>query len=78
MKKSAQQASSYPIIVQDDGSGFFFVTCPVLAGCYSQGKTIDEALKNIQEAIALCREDLSKKDQRALSHYRVSMHAVSV
>lgn len=33
------------------------VVCPSLAGCYSQGKTVSEALANIGEAIDLCLED---------------------
>jgi antitoxin HicB len=34
------------------------VTCPSLPGCYSQGKTIEESLSNIKEAIELCMEDM--------------------
>jgi len=31
--------------------GWFVVECPSLPGCMSQGKTLDEAIKNIKEAI---------------------------
>ena len=31
--------------------GFWVAECPSLPGCISQGKTKDEAIKNIQEAI---------------------------
>ncbi len=47
---------SYPIIIEQDGNGYV-VSCPVFNGCYSQGETIDEALKNIKEAIELCIDD---------------------
>ena len=30
--------------------------CPSIPGCVSQGKTREEALTNIKEAIALCLE----------------------
>ncbi len=43
--------------------GFYVVQCPALPGCFTQGKTLDEALKNIREAISLCLEE---KDTRAL------------
>ena len=33
------------------------VECPLLQGCYTQGKTLDEALKNIHEVIELCLEE---------------------
>ena len=32
------------------------VECPSIPGCVSQGKTKEQALKNIKEAIALCLE----------------------
>ncbi|MCF8012146.1 MAG: type II toxin-antitoxin system HicB family antitoxin [Clostridiales bacterium] len=47
---------SYPVIIEQDGDGYV-ISCPVFKGCYSQGKNIEEALKNIKEAIELCLED---------------------
>jgi predicted RNase H-like HicB family nuclease len=47
---------SYPVIIEQDGTGYV-VSCPAFKGCYSQGDTIDEALKNIKEAIELCIDD---------------------
>jgi predicted RNase H-like HicB family nuclease len=45
-----------PIIVERDAEGFY-VSCPPLQGCYSQGDTNDEALSNIKDAIRLHLED---------------------
>ena len=42
-----------PLFVEKDEDGFYVVECPVFEGCYSQGKTLDEALENIREAIHL-------------------------
>jgi len=44
----------FPIIVEKDEDGFYVVECPLFKGCYSRGKTLDEALKNIREVIELC------------------------
>lgn len=41
------------LIKSDEG---FAVNCPSLPGCWSQGKTREEALTNIQEAIRLWLE----------------------
>ena len=41
----------------DEDYGGYVVVCPSLPGCYSQGKTISDALSNIREAIDLCLED---------------------
>ena len=43
--------------MEKDEDGFFVVECPLLQGCYTQGKTLDEALKNIHEVIELCLEE---------------------
>ena len=43
--------------------GFWIVECPSLPGCISQGKTKDEALKNIKEAIALYIEALEEDNK---------------
>ena len=40
------------VIVYRDEDGYWIVECPSLNGCVSQGKTKEEALINIKEAIA--------------------------
>jgi predicted RNase H-like HicB family nuclease len=42
-------------IVQDE-DGMFIAECPSIPGCVSQGRTEDEAAKNIREAIRECLE----------------------
>lgn len=42
-------------IVQDE-DGMFIAECPSIPGCVSQGKTEDEAAKNIRQAIQECLE----------------------
>jgi predicted RNase H-like HicB family nuclease len=44
------------IVVESDGDGYF-VFCPALQGCYSQGETYQEAVENIEDAIRLHIED---------------------
>jgi predicted RNase H-like HicB family nuclease len=39
-----------------DEDGVWIVECPSIPGCVSQGETREEALSNIQEAIAACLE----------------------
>jgi len=46
-----------PIIIEQDEDGIYIVSCPVFKACRSQGKTIDEALQNIQEVIEMCLEE---------------------
>jgi predicted RNase H-like HicB family nuclease len=39
------------VIVYSGEDGYFVAECPSLPGCISQGKTRDEAIVNIKEAI---------------------------
>lgn len=41
----------YRITLQRDEDGTYVVKCPSLPGCISQGKTREEALTNIKDAI---------------------------
>ena len=41
----------------------YVVTCPSLQGCHSQGKTVEEALANIREAIELVLEDMESRGE---------------
>jgi predicted RNase H-like HicB family nuclease len=68
-----------PLFVEKDEDGFYVVECPVLEGCYSQGKTIDEALKNIREVIEMILEE--KEAQEILKSYRpseISLHTITI
>ena len=40
------------VIVYSGEDGYFVAECPSLPGCISQGKTREEAVANIKEAIA--------------------------
>lgn len=42
---------NYKVVLKESEEGFS-VSCPGLPGCWSQGSTEEEALDNIQDAIA--------------------------
>jgi len=71
--------SQFPVIVEKDEGGFYIVECPLFRGCYSQGNTLDEALKNIREVIELCLEE--KENQEILRSYKpeeLSLHTITL
>ena len=66
-------------MVEKDEDGFYVVECPLFKGCYSQGKSLDEALKNIREVIELCLEE--KENQEILKSYKpqeLSLHTITL
>lgn len=68
---------NFSIIIERDRSGFF-VFCPELQGCYSQGKTYEEALLNIKDAIKLHLEDRGAHRERVRQYDSVSLSTVEV
>ncbi len=50
---------NYTVVFEEDPAGGYAVWVPELPGCASQGESLDEAKKNIQEAIKLYLEDAS-------------------
>jgi predicted RNase H-like HicB family nuclease len=50
--------SKRQVILYPGDDGYFVVEVPSLPGCISQGKTREEALSNIEEAISLYIEVL--------------------
>ena len=53
----------YRVQLEQDEDGIFVVSCPALPGCVSQGETRQEALRNIEEAIAGYLESLREHDE---------------
>ncbi len=47
------------VVLIPDETGGFTVEVPSLPGCISEGETVDEALDNIRDAIALHIESLT-------------------
>ncbi|QID33927.1 type II toxin-antitoxin system HicB family antitoxin [Pampinifervens florentissimum] len=46
-----------PVVIERDEDGFYVVECPLLRGCYTQGRTLEEALERLKEVINLCLEE---------------------
>ena len=79
----------YPVIIHKDRKSAFGVTVPDLPGCFSAGATLDEALRNVQEAVEvhLYGEDIApeptevdrwKSDPRFREAYVVSLAPVDL
>lgn len=53
----------YRVLIEQDEDGMFVAECPSLPGCISQGRTRDEALVNIKDAITGYVESLRRHDE---------------
>ncbi|MBI4758037.1 MAG: type II toxin-antitoxin system HicB family antitoxin [Chloroflexi bacterium] len=50
-----------PVTIYQDEEGWYVAECLAIPGCVSQGKTLEEALANIREAVQLCLEVRKEK-----------------
>ncbi len=66
-----------PIIVESDADGYY-VTCPSLQGCYSQGDSYEEAVENIKDAIRLHIEDRIADGEGMPRNVIVSLSTVEI
>jgi len=66
-----------PIVIEADTDGYF-VSCPALQGCYSQGDTHEEAVENIKDAIRLHIEDRLAGGEEIPEHTTVSLSTIEI
>ncbi len=68
---------NFSIIIEQDKNGYF-VFCPQLQGCYSQGQTYEEAIENIKDAINLHLKDRISSREKLPAEKSISLSIVDV
>jgi predicted RNase H-like HicB family nuclease len=64
----------FQVTIDRDEDGAYVVECPAIPGCVSQGKTEEEALRNIEDAI---RECLAVRAERGMPP-TVATHEIEI
>ena len=67
----------FSIVIEQDRDGYF-VLCPELQGCYSQGETYEEALESIRDAIKLHVADRFAAREKLPATAFISLSSVEV
>lgn len=65
------------VIYEKDEDGYY-VYCPQLKGCHSQGDTFEVARDNIQEAIELYLETVSPEEADQLLNHEVITSTIEI
>lgn len=76
--KKVLKIYEFPVVIEKDEKGYFFAYAPSLQGCYTQGKSIEEALRNIKEVIELHIEDRRAQKESVPQRRPVSFTSVEV
>ena len=53
----------YRVLIEQDEDGMYVAEVPSLPGCISQGRTREQAIENIREAIAVYLESLEAHNE---------------
>lgn len=48
---------NFRVVLEQDSEGRFVASVPDVPGCFSEGETYEEAVKNVKEALGLCLEE---------------------
>ena len=77
--RTRHRNTQVPVFIEKDEDGFYVVECPLFEGCYSQGKTVDEALRNIREVVDMILEEQKNRDILKTYHPKeLSLHTISL
>lgn len=51
-----KQVMDFNVIIEQDEDGIYVARVPEICGCCTQGKTLQEVLERVKEAIEVCLE----------------------
>lgn len=52
-----KQVLDFTVIIEQDEDGIYVARVPEIEGCHTRGKTLQEVLERIKEAIEVCLEN---------------------
>ena len=69
-------STEYTIVIEKDEDGYYVGSVPALPGCHTQGKSIDQLLERMEEAIALWLEIEGEDAQRMTCDVELAIEPV--
>lgn len=67
------------VIIKKGEDGHHYVaSCPAIKGCHSQGRTKQEALANVREAVLGCLEVLNEQAKRFSRRHHTDLAEIAV
>ena len=78
MKKIKAATYQFSVVIEKEKDGFFVADCPALQGCHTQGRTLEQAISNIRDAIKLNLKILKAEKQEIPKMKPVSLTSLEV
>jgi len=51
-----QEMLDFTVLIEQDEDGIYVAKVPDIPGCHTQGKTVEQAMERIKEAMQVCLE----------------------
>jgi predicted RNase H-like HicB family nuclease len=55
---------NFDVVVEQDEAGYYVASVPVLPGCHTQARSLDDLMFRVREVIALCLEAEEVPEER--------------
>lgn len=76
--KMEGKSLNYTVLIEQDEDGIYIAKVPDIPGCYTQGKTVEQAMERIREAIQVCLEAEELEDVMPLKFIGIQQVEVKV
>ena len=65
----------FTVLIEKDENGIYVAEVPDLKGCYTQGDSVEEVMKNIKEVIEMCLEDQNVTPNEFIGIQKIEVNA---
>ncbi len=78
MVRMKHNSLNFTVLIEQDEDGMYIAKVPDIPGCYTQGKTVEQAMERIKEAIQVCLEAEEEEEILPLKFIGVQQLEVEV
>jgi len=71
--RGLMKTKDFVVFIERDEDGKFIAEVPDLKGCYTQGDSVEEALKNIREVIEMCSEETAASQNEFIGVQKIQV-----
>ena len=65
----------FTVLIEKDENGTYVAEVPDLKGCYTQGDSVEEVMKNIKEVIEMCLEEQNVTPNEFIGIQKIEVNA---
>ena len=69
---------NFTVLIEQDEDGMYIAKVPDIQGCYTQGKTVEQAMERIKEAIQVCLEAEGEEEIQPMKFIGIQQLEVKV